>query len=127
MRLPEFDQNIVIEQHKFKIFSAPCKYDLIFGADLLERLGIKLDYKDMEVEFAGIKQPMNTSGFTRARLHAFVDNYHVQIEEETFENDLDGIDSYASSILDAKYEAASANEIIEEHCGHLKPSEQEDL
>ena len=104
LRLPEFDRNIVIDQQKFKTFSGPCKYDIILGAHFLASTGIKLDYANLEVEFAGIKRPMNTDGFTRTRLHAFVLNYHLQLEEELFEDDFDGIDCYASAILDAKYE-----------------------
>ena len=127
LRLPEFDRNIVIDERKFKIFTGPCKYDIIFGADFLTKLGIKLDYANLEVEFAGIKKPMNTDGFTRVRLDAFVYNYQLQMEEELFEDDFDGIDSYASAILDAKYEPASANEIIKDHCSHLQPNEQDDL
>ena len=70
---------------------------------------------------------MNTDGFTRTRLHAFVLNYHLQLEEELFEDDFDGIDCYASAILDAKYEPASPDEIIKEQCSHLKPEERQDL
>ena len=119
LRLPEFDRNIVIHEQKFKTFTGPCKYDVIFGADFLTKLGIKFDYANLEVEFAGIKRPMNTDGFTRARLTAFVDNYHLQLEEEALEDDFDGIGCYASAILDAKYELASADEDIEDHCSHL--------
>jgi len=64
-RLPEFDCNRVIEEHESKTSSAPYKYDLIQGVDFLKKLGIKLDYKTLEVEWAGIKQPMNTNIFTQ--------------------------------------------------------------
>ena len=40
MRFPEFDRNRVIEEHKFKTFSAPCKYELILGEDFLKKMGI---------------------------------------------------------------------------------------
>ena len=70
---------------------------------------------------------MNTKVFTKGRLHAFVDNCCLQMEEETFGDNFDGIDSYASTILDAKYETASATEIIQDHCGHLDPNQHEDL
>ena len=70
---------------------------------------------------------MNTNIFTKGQFHAFVDKYHMQMEEESFFDDFDGIDSYASTILDAKYTAASAREIIQNHCGHLDPDQQKDL
>ena len=68
------------------------------------------------IELAGIKQPMNTNGFTKGRVHAFIDNYRLQMEEEELN---EGIDSYASSIFDAKYKLASVDEIIQDHCSHL--------
>ena len=49
------------------------------------------------------------------------------MEEETIGDNFDGIDSYASTILDAKYKAASATEIIQNHCGHLDPDQQKDI
>ena len=69
---------------------------------------------------------MNTTGFTTGRLHAFIDSYQLQMEEEIFEGDL-GEDSYASAILDAKYELATSAQIIEENCVHLTSAHQGDL
>ena len=89
MRLPEFDRNRVIEEHEFSTFNAKCKYDMILGADYCKKLGLKLDYETLEIEWAGIKIPMNTTAFTPGRLHAFIDNYHMQMEEELFENEFD--------------------------------------
>ena len=99
MRLPGFDRNRVIKEHKFKTFSAPCKYDLILRADFLKKMGIKLDYKKLGIEWVGIKWPMNTIIFTKGHLHAFVDNYHMQMEEKTFVDNFDVIDSYAFNFL----------------------------
>ena len=127
MRLPEFDRNRLIEQREFKTFSIPCKYDLILGADFLKKLGIRLDYKNLMIELAGIKQPMNTNGFTKGRVHAFIDNYRLQMEEEELNEGIDSYASSASSILDAKYEAASADKIIQDHCNHLSQDQQADL
>lgn len=45
MRLPEFNHDRVIEEHKLQKCSAPCKYDIILGVDFLKKMGIKLDYK----------------------------------------------------------------------------------
>ena len=127
MRLPEFDRNRVIEEHEFTTFSTPYKYDLILGADFLKKMGIKLDYENLVIEWAGIKQSMNTNVFTKGRIYAFIDNYHLQLEEGELNDYFDGIDSYASSILDAKYETASADEIIQDHCSHLNQDQQDDL
>ena len=69
---------------------------------------------------------MNTTGFTRERLHAFIEHYHVQMEEELFEGEL-GEHSYASAILDAKYEPATPEQIIEDNCAHLSNDQQKDL
>ena len=98
--------NIIIEEHEFKFFSTPCKYDFILGTDFLKKMGIKLNYENLVIEWADIKQPMNTNVFMKGRIHAFIDNYHLLMEEEEFNDDFDVIDSYASSILDAKYKEA---------------------
>ena len=126
MRLPEFERNRIIEEHEFSTFKAPCKYDMILGADYCAKVGFKLDYENLEIEWAGIKIPMNTTGFTKGRLHAFIDHYHMQMEEEMFEGDL-GEDSYASAILDAKYDPATPEQIVEENCAHLTSAQQGDL
>ena len=90
-------------------------------------MGLKLNYKNIMIDWAGIKQPINTNVFTKRRIHAFVDNYCLQMEEEELYTKFDGIDSYASSILDAKYKAVSADKVIEDNCSHLNQDQQADL
>ena len=41
--LPEFDKNRRIEDQKALVFDTPCRYDIIFGTDLLSKAGIKIN------------------------------------------------------------------------------------
>ena len=38
-RLPEFDKNRRIEEHKDLFFETPCRYDIILGTGLLRKDG----------------------------------------------------------------------------------------
>ena len=53
VRLPEFDKNRKISMQKALIFEGPCKYDIIFGADFLTKIGMVIDYRRGEVEWYG--------------------------------------------------------------------------
>jgi len=44
IRLPELDKNCVVQQHKALIFDTECKYDLILGADFLDKSCIDILY-----------------------------------------------------------------------------------
>ena len=123
MKLPEFDSSRLIDNHRFQVFDGACDYDLILGAGFLKKIGIKLDYVNEEVDWLGARLPMNTRGFTKQRLLAFVDAYHLQLEEELFAFD----DSFATSIADAKYEAVDTDVVVEEQCTHLTPQQQDEL
>lgn len=127
IRLPEFDRNRVVLEQDFNTFSAPCQYNLILGADFLKNAGVKLDYEKLEIEWAGVKLPMNTNKFTRQRLNALADQYLMQIEEELLELENRDECCYAPEILEAKYEPASPDQIITENCSHLNNSKQQDL
>ena len=80
MWLPEFNCNWVIEEHEFLAFDTPYKYDLILGGDFWKKLGIKFHYDTMEIEWLGIKLPMNMTGFTAEQQAAFVEAYQLQME-----------------------------------------------
>ncbi len=42
IRLPEFDNNHVVEEQKALVFDGQCKYDVIFGADFSSKTGIDI-------------------------------------------------------------------------------------
>ena len=124
MRLPEFDRNRVIDSHEFGVFDAPCQYDLILGSEFLTKMGIRLDYQNLQVDWLGISRPMNTNKFTHERRRAMVDAYLLHLEED---DELDDLACYATAVMDAKYEAIEADDIIAKQCSHLTEEQQNDL
>ena len=57
LRLPELDKNRNIEQHKALIFeSDTCKYNVILGADFLNKTGIDVKYSTNTIEHLNIQQ-----------------------------------------------------------------------
>ena len=124
MRLPEFDRNRVIDSHEFGTFDTPCQYDLILGTEFLAKMGIKLDYEKLQVEWLGIVRPMNTNKFTAERRRSLVGAYLLQMEDD---DELDDLACYATAVMDAKYEAIEADDIIQQQCSHLTAEQQNDL
>ena len=124
LRIPAFDKNRVIDQHEFLVFDAPCNYDIILGVDFLKKVGIKMDYENLKVEWLGNTIPMESLNDPKS-IAAHVDAYLAQIEMDDQGFD---IDSYAaSSILDAKYDKTDIDKVIRDNCSHLDESQQQDL
>ena len=124
MRLPAFDKHRVIEEHQFHVFESDCRYDVILGGDFLEKIGMNLLYKTLEIEWLGNVLPMETID-KPDRVAAHVEQYLAQLELESTGIE---IDQYLSApILDAKYEKLDAHTLVTTHCPHLSPSQQDDL
>jgi len=121
--LPAFDKNRVISDHSFEVFDADCRYDVILGADFLEKVGMNLRYSDLTVEWLGNTIPMQTLGKSVNAVE--VEQYLNQMEIEEMGID---IDSYLSTpILEAKYVKWSIDEVIKDHCSHLNVKQQAEL
>jgi hypothetical protein len=59
LRLPELDKNRNIEQHKALIFeSDTCKYNVILGADFLNKTGIDVKYSTNTIEWFKNELPL---------------------------------------------------------------------
>ena len=122
IKLPEFDKNRTIDECKVLVFDAPCQYDVLIGADLLKKLGMKLDYENGIVEWLGNTVPMRDSRLigTTEYKH-MLDSFYLQEEEELFEYESymdyyisSGYDhAYAEEILDAKYDQVDIEEVIQ--------------
>ena len=50
IRLPVFYKHHMINEHKFHVFESECRYDVILGGDFLEKIGMNLLYKSLEME-----------------------------------------------------------------------------
>ena len=51
LRLPEFNKNMSIESNNALVFDTPCRYDIIFGTDFLNKVGMKINFEDSVVEW----------------------------------------------------------------------------
>ena len=123
MRLPAFDKNRVIDQHTFHVFDADCRYDVILGGDFLEKIGMNLLYKSLEIEWYGNTIPMETL-HKPSLLANHIEMYLSQMEVDELGID---IDSYLTvPIKDAKYEKLDIDDFLTEQA-HLTPSQQADL
>lgn len=113
-KLMEFDQDSVIEW-KIHVTKQKMSYDLIIGRDLMKELGIKIDFETDSVSWKNVVVPMKSVDAT------FETSYHVE--------DSDAIADATNriqKILDAKYEPADINEIIND-CTHLTEEEKQPL
>ena len=125
MRLPAFDKNRVIADHHFEVFDSDCRFDVILGADFLEKVGMNLRFEDLTIEWLGNTIPMETFNKTTdvaTHIEYYVDE--LDAEELGFEVD----ECYLTTpILDAKYDKWTIDEVINEHCSHLTLDQQADM
>ena len=114
LELAEFSHNRVIEC-TFHVSNATFNYDIIMGRDLMTELGIDISFKNLTIEWDGEKIPMKEYNGT------FEETFNVEnlIKED---EDLERI----KRILDAKYEKADLNKVVE-NCTHLTPTEKQKL
>jgi transposase InsO family protein len=121
MKFPEFDANLTVDTQEFLVFDAPCAYDLILGNDFLIKIGLKVNYETLELEWLGRKLPMN-SVFSKERMAACVDTFYYQEEEEA------GLyDAFTTSIAESEYDGMNIDQVLQDNCEHLTAEQKEDL
>jgi len=113
LRLPEFDKNRQITQQKCLEFDNDyCNYDIILGANFLRKTGIDLDYDKEEMWWYHCVLPLRPKGgLSSADFDAMEDSFYIQTEDEL--SGEDWLDSYATHILDAKYEYTEVRDVVE--------------
>ena len=112
--LPEFHETRLIEWD-VHVTDQKSNYDLIIGGDLMTELGIKIDYKEQCVTWDDVNVPMKSRDAT------FENSFHLEdngIAKDATER--------MSKILDAKYEQADLEKIVDE-CVHLDEEERSAL
>ena len=125
IRLPELEKNRRIAGSKVFIFDTPCRYDVIVGSDLMDAAGIDILYSKKEVNWLGNTIPMrDVRTFRPHELDELMGTYHAAEEEEFIGEDF--LDSFATEILDAKYEHVDVADVAAAQ-KHLSPSQREDL
>ena len=110
--MPEFDKNRHIEGVKALIFEIDCKYDIIFGLEFLNMIGMDIRYSTSKMEWynntLSMREPWDIINKDYVQM---CDTYHMQDEEEYFGEDW--LDSYAiDKILDAQYDKPDIKEVL---------------
>ena len=100
--LPEFHESRLI-QWKVHTTKQDFGYDMIMGRDLLQDLGMEMDFKDVAMKWDEVSVPMKP--------------YGADVKTDLFVTDSKAVDeSYdrIKNILDAKYTKADLDEIVAE-------------
>jgi hypothetical protein len=110
---------ILPELHEKKTITFNChiaptlgEYDIIIGRDILRQLGIILNFQQETIEWDDAVIPMKAEG--------------AKLEESFFVPDSSSLDDATQrikQILDAKYDAADLNQIVNK-CLHLKSTQK---
>ena len=127
MRLPEFDKNRRIDEHKCLVFDNDnCNYDIILGTQFLSKTGIKLNYAEETMEWFDTTLPLKPTGvgLEAADFDAMVDSFHIQVENELFGEDW--LQNFAVAMLDAKYEFTEVRQVVDQ-LTHLNMHQKADL
>ena len=110
------------EQKALILDASHCRYDIIFGNDFMAKAGIVFNYEAREMSWLGILVPMRTRDTNNDNYDAMVGTYLTQEEDEYMGDDW--LDSYATSqILDAKYDAISISEVLDQQ-SHLNDKQR---
>ena len=115
LRLPEFDKNRRIDEHKCLVFDNDnCNYDIILGTQFLSKTGIKLNYAEETMEWFDTTLPLKPTGvgLEAADFDAMVDSFHIQVENELFGEDW--LQNFAVAMLDAKYEFTEVRQVVDQ-------------
>ncbi len=112
IRFPEFNWNIVIDKHPALVVdSMNLCYDIIFGANFIDKCGITLDYENHQVQWMEC-----TIHFCDASKFFSLNYYHsilapLELEAENNFTDIPVVNTFAMHILDAKYKQANIHNV----------------
>ena len=89
LRLPEFDKNRRISQHKALVFDNDhVRYDIILSTNFLSKTGIKLNYSEGKMEWFDCSLPLRPPGGLDSKdFDAMEDMFFIQAEDELFGKD----------------------------------------
>ena len=127
--LPEFDRSTSIDVQKAVVFDAPCRYDVIFGADFLSKAGIDTKFSTGTVEWMEKSVPMKEPRFWESAENVYFalsDGSDEEDDDDDFYDECEAYDMYLNTIKDAKYEKVTP-EMVAEQQEHLSKDQQKDL
>jgi len=112
--LPELSETKIITWNLL-VFEKTTKYNMILGRDLLQDLGILLNFKDQTITWEEVSIPMRDPNTLME------ENFVIHESEILYE-----ATERTKRILEAKYEAVTLQEIID-GCDHLNSDEKQEL
>ncbi len=117
-----------MDQQKSLIFDADsCRYDVILGADFLNKTGIDVKYSTGNIEWFDNELPMRDTRYLQHKdFLSMAETIEIQLEDEFFGMDWYDPTCYASEILDAKYEKVIVDDVIDQ-LDHLDEQQKNDL
>jgi len=95
---------------------------MIIGRDILDKLGIILDFKTNVIEWDSMRVPMRDPASLREQeelLEAFAQTQEPENLKDAHER--------VNRILDSKYEKADLPKLVKDNCSHLSATEQRKL
>ena len=114
--LPEFDRNKRIDQQGAFVFDGECNYDVILGRDFLTNAGIDIRFQDNKIQWMNLTVEMKTTTGS--------DETITLSGQDRLDDD--GFVSSTTTILDAKYDGATPEEVAQKQT-HLTQSQREDI
>ena len=127
IRLPELDKNRWVHQHKALVFGHDTRYNVIFGTDFLTKTGIDVKYSTGTIQWFDNELPMRDPlSMDNSEFVAMTDVVKQECLEELYGMDWYDPTCYAMEIPDAKYEAISTDEVVDQ-CTHLDDEQKADL
>jgi len=103
-------------------------FDLIIGAETMKELGIVLDFRTMEITVDEVTLPMRNANqlSTKTKMYqAWKINNSLRLELEP--ESTQEATKRAVHILDAKYEKADLQSVVDTNCKHLSLNERQSL
>jgi len=118
--LPEFDRSRKIDGLTVHLFDSPCNYDIILGRDLLEKIGLIINFADRKMIWLDREVMMKTQNFWNNPASF----YSVFDDDDDDSNDL--FEHFTAQILDAKYDSTTTQEVIDKQT-HLNEYQKAEL
>ena len=120
--LPEYSQSKIMSctaDVKRVHSRSKVQYDAIIGIKTLHAWGVTMLFREKLLEIDGITRPMKDKDAFKDKIN-LMNIYNEAIEPQSTKEET----ARAVKILDAKYEAADLEKVVEENCQHLSNTQR---